>query len=176
MFEDYYMTADEVAKALKISKSFAYKVIRKMNAELQEQGFFTMAGKVNKQFFLDKTCYDAAKVKELALSALAQKQIDYISGKFEETTPEQLEVTEQYSANPQRSKKILHLIIIGMICIGCILLFAEKTLTQSDIHEQKTTDQPKQEIIDDPKQKTRTWNISPAWKIPLKTIMKNIKS
>ena len=48
MFEDYYMTADDVAKALKISKSFAYKVIRKMNAELQEQGFFTMAGKVNK--------------------------------------------------------------------------------------------------------------------------------
>lgn len=39
MFEDYYMTADDVAKALKISKSFAYKVIRKMNAELQEQGF-----------------------------------------------------------------------------------------------------------------------------------------
>ena len=67
MFEDYYMTADDVAKALKISKSFAYKVIRKMNAELQEQGFFTMAGKVNKQFFLDKTCYDAAKVKEAYL-------------------------------------------------------------------------------------------------------------
>ena len=67
MFEDYYMTADDVAKALKISKSFAYKVIRKMNAELQEQGFFTMAGKVNKQFFLDKTCYDVAKVKERKL-------------------------------------------------------------------------------------------------------------
>ncbi len=33
MFEDYYMTADNVAKALKISKSFAYRVIRKMNAE-----------------------------------------------------------------------------------------------------------------------------------------------
>ena len=61
---DYYMTADDVAKALKISKSFAYKVIRKMNAELQEQGFFTMAGKVNKQFFLDKTCYDAAKLRK----------------------------------------------------------------------------------------------------------------
>ena len=64
MFEDYYMTVDEVARALKISKSFAYKVIRKMNAEMQEQGFFTMAGRVNKQFFLDKTCYDAAKIKE----------------------------------------------------------------------------------------------------------------
>ncbi len=45
MFEDYYMTVDEVAKALKVSKSFAYKVIRKMNAEMQELGFFTVAGK-----------------------------------------------------------------------------------------------------------------------------------
>lgn len=32
MFEDYYMTVDEVAKALQVSKSFAYKVIQKMNA------------------------------------------------------------------------------------------------------------------------------------------------
>lgn len=64
MFENYYMTVDEVAEALKISKSFAYKVIRKMNAELKEQGFFTMAGKVNKQFFLEKTCYYSEKFKE----------------------------------------------------------------------------------------------------------------
>lgn len=64
MFEDYYMTVEEVAEALKISKSFAYKVIRNMNAELKERGFFTMAGKVNKQFFLDKTCYDPEKLKE----------------------------------------------------------------------------------------------------------------
>jgi len=64
MFEDYYMTVGEVAKALKISKSFAYKVVREMNAELKELGYFTVSGKVNKQFFLDKTCYDAAKVRE----------------------------------------------------------------------------------------------------------------
>ncbi len=64
MFEDYYMTVEEVAKALKISKSFAYKVVREMNAELKELGYFTVSGKVNKQFFLDKTCYDAAKVRE----------------------------------------------------------------------------------------------------------------
>lgn len=64
MFEDYYLTVDDVAKALKISKSFAYKVIREMNSELEERGFFTVAGRINKQFFLHKTCYDAAKVKE----------------------------------------------------------------------------------------------------------------
>lgn len=32
MFEDYYMTADDVAKALKISKSFAYKVNERRTA------------------------------------------------------------------------------------------------------------------------------------------------
>ena len=63
MFEDYYMTVEDVAKALKVSKSFAYKVIRKMNAELREQGYFIVAGKVNKQFFIEKTCYDSAKAK-----------------------------------------------------------------------------------------------------------------
>ena len=55
MFDDYYMTVDDVAKALKISKSFAYKVIRKMNEEMEKQGYFTMAGRVNKQFFLNKS-------------------------------------------------------------------------------------------------------------------------
>lgn len=64
MYDDYYMTVDDVAKALKISKSFAYKVIRKMNEEMEKQGYFTMAGRVNKQFFLNKTCYDAAKNNE----------------------------------------------------------------------------------------------------------------
>lgn len=64
MSEDYFMTADDVAKALKVSKSFAYKVIRQMNAEMQKLGFFTVAGKVNKQFFLDKTCYDASKIQQ----------------------------------------------------------------------------------------------------------------
>lgn len=64
MFEDFYMSVDDVAKAMKISKSFAYKVIRKLNAEMEELGFLTVAGKVNKQYFLDRTCYDSAKVKE----------------------------------------------------------------------------------------------------------------
>jgi hypothetical protein len=64
MFENYYLTVDEVAQALKISKSFAYKVIRNMNAELKEQGFFTMSGRINKQFFLEKTQYNSNKLKE----------------------------------------------------------------------------------------------------------------
>jgi hypothetical protein len=64
MFENYYLTVDDVAQALKVSKSFAYKVIRNMNAELKEQGFFTMSGRINKQFFLEKTQYNPNKLKE----------------------------------------------------------------------------------------------------------------
>ena len=64
MYESYFLTVDEVAETLKVSKSYAYKVIKGMNAELKKQGYFTMSGKVNKQFFLDKTCYDSTKVKE----------------------------------------------------------------------------------------------------------------
>lgn len=64
MFENYYLTVDDVAQALKVSKSFAYKVIRNMNAELKEQGFFTMSGRINKQFFLEKTQYTPNKLKE----------------------------------------------------------------------------------------------------------------
>mgnify|MGYP003287133420 CR=1 FL=1 len=64
MFENYYLTVDDVAQALKVSKSFAYKVIRNMNAELKEQGFFTMSGRINKQFFLEKTQYNPNTLKE----------------------------------------------------------------------------------------------------------------
>ena len=59
------MRVDEVAEILGISKSYAYKIVQKLNAELKEQGFITIAGRVNKQYFLEKTCYGAAKEKEV---------------------------------------------------------------------------------------------------------------
>ncbi|MBR6408131.1 MAG: DNA-binding protein [Clostridia bacterium] len=64
MYEDYYMTAEDVAEALKISKSFAYKVIRDMNREMQKMGYFTVSGRINRQFFLKKTCYGSFKTEE----------------------------------------------------------------------------------------------------------------
>ena len=38
------MSADDIAKELKCSKSHAYKLVRAMNKELSAQGFITMAG------------------------------------------------------------------------------------------------------------------------------------
>ena len=47
------------------------------------------------------------KAPKLVLSTLAQRQLDYISGTLEEKAPEQLEVTENYSAESYRKVKIV---------------------------------------------------------------------
>lgn len=65
MIKHSFLRVDEVAEILGISKSYAYKIVQKLNAELKEQCFITIAGRVNKQYFLEKTCYGAAKEKEV---------------------------------------------------------------------------------------------------------------
>ena len=65
MIKHSFLRVDEVAEILGISKSYAYKIVQKLNAELKEQGFITIAGRVNKHYFLEKTCYGAAKEKEV---------------------------------------------------------------------------------------------------------------
>lgn len=42
---------------MRVSKSTAYKVIQRLNAELQELGYTTISGKVNRRYFLEKICY-----------------------------------------------------------------------------------------------------------------------
>ena len=56
-----FMRVDEVAKELGISKSYAYKVVQKLNAELAEKGYMVISGRVNKQYFRERTCYGADK-------------------------------------------------------------------------------------------------------------------
>ena len=48
------MTAEEVAEALGISKTQAYRLIRAMNAELAKKGYLTISGKVNRKFFAER--------------------------------------------------------------------------------------------------------------------------
>ena len=52
-----FMTVEEVASDLRISKSKAYQVVRELNTELQKQGYMTVAGRVNTTFFHKKVCY-----------------------------------------------------------------------------------------------------------------------
>ena len=57
MQKQSFMRADEVAQELDISKSHAYKVIHGLNEELQEKGYLTISGRVNREFFREKYYY-----------------------------------------------------------------------------------------------------------------------
>ena len=49
--DNKFIRVDEVAQELSVSKPYAYKLIKKLNDELKEQGFITIAGRVNRQYF-----------------------------------------------------------------------------------------------------------------------------
>ena len=55
MAEKSFMTVEEVATELRVSKSKAYQVVRKLNTELQKQGYMTVAGRVNTTFFIRRS-------------------------------------------------------------------------------------------------------------------------
>ena len=40
-----------------VSKSYAYKIVQKLNKELKSMGYITVSGRVNKQYFMEKVCY-----------------------------------------------------------------------------------------------------------------------
>ena len=46
-----YITADEVAELLGVSRGYAYKVIRGLNDELKAKGYTTVTGRVSRQYF-----------------------------------------------------------------------------------------------------------------------------
>ncbi len=59
-----FMRVDDVAKELGISKSYAYKLVQKLNAEMRSMGYLTIAGRLNKQYFMKKVCYNEKKGSE----------------------------------------------------------------------------------------------------------------
>lgn len=56
-----FMKVEEVAQELGISKSYAYKIVQRLNTELENKGYLTISGRVNKQYFMERTCYGAAQ-------------------------------------------------------------------------------------------------------------------
>ncbi|WP_419020892.1 DNA-binding protein [Eubacterium callanderi] len=64
MQKQSFMRADEVAQELGISKSHAYKVIHGLNEELQEKGYLTISGRVNREFFKEKYYYTKTAKEE----------------------------------------------------------------------------------------------------------------
>ena len=60
MANNTFIRADEVAEELGVSKPYAYKLIKRLNDELKEQGFITIAGRINRQYFNERL-YGAGK-------------------------------------------------------------------------------------------------------------------
>ena len=58
MGESNFMRVEDVARELEISNSHAYKIMHQLNAELKKKGYLTIAGRVNRKFFLEKFCYE----------------------------------------------------------------------------------------------------------------------
>ena len=59
-----FMRADEVAKELGISRSYAYKLIRQLNQELKERGFLTIAGRINRDYLKERLYTAESGVKQ----------------------------------------------------------------------------------------------------------------
>ena len=52
--KNQFMRAEEVARELEVSRSYAYRLIKQLNAELREKGYMTIAGRVNRQYFRER--------------------------------------------------------------------------------------------------------------------------
>lgn len=49
-----FLTAEDVAQTLLISKVSAYRLIKKLNDELKNQGKITISGRISKRYFEEK--------------------------------------------------------------------------------------------------------------------------
>lgn len=52
--ENLFISAEDIADITGMSLQYAYKLIKQLNLELEEKGFFTIRGRVSKQFFEEK--------------------------------------------------------------------------------------------------------------------------
>ena len=50
-----FLTATEVAEILDVSRSTAYRIIHRLNAELEKASKITVAGKVSAKYFYENT-------------------------------------------------------------------------------------------------------------------------
>lgn len=58
MEQNRFMRVDDVARELGISNSHAYRIMKALNAELEEKGYMVVSGRVNRAFFMKKFCYE----------------------------------------------------------------------------------------------------------------------
>ena len=59
MSNELFVKAAEVARELGMSKPYAYKLVREMDAELNQKGIITIPGRVSMRYFEEK--YDGLR-------------------------------------------------------------------------------------------------------------------
>ena len=59
-----YLTVEEVASEMGISKSHAYRIVKRLNDELEAKNFITVAGKINARYFYERACYGSTANEE----------------------------------------------------------------------------------------------------------------
>ena len=53
--QSMYYGVDDVEEILKVSKSQSYTIIRKLNGELKQKGFITIAGKIPRKYLEERS-------------------------------------------------------------------------------------------------------------------------
>lgn len=54
MKESLFVRADEIAADLDVSNNYAYKLIKIMNAELEEEGYLVVPGRVSRKYYKER--------------------------------------------------------------------------------------------------------------------------
>ena len=49
-----FISASELAETLGISRAQSYKIIKKLNKQLEKDGFMTLTGKVSRRYFEER--------------------------------------------------------------------------------------------------------------------------
>ncbi|GAJ99564.1 hypothetical protein [Geomicrobium sp. JCM 19055] len=52
-----FLTPDDIQKILKVKQAKAYEIIRILNAEMKQDGYMVIPGKVNKEKFEERYIY-----------------------------------------------------------------------------------------------------------------------
>lgn len=62
MARKLFISAKEVAWELEVSDSFAYRLVHKLNDELEKQGFVVVKGKISRKYFEERV-YSISETK-----------------------------------------------------------------------------------------------------------------
>jgi hypothetical protein len=49
-----FIKAKEIAEQMGVSKPYAYKLVRRLNNELEKKGFITISGRVSREYYREK--------------------------------------------------------------------------------------------------------------------------